>query len=586
MAMSQKELILRIGGAAGDGGSSTAESFAKICTRSGLYAFTYTSYQSVIRGGHMWVQVRASEEPLLSQGERPHVLICLNQPTADIHVPQVREGGAVIFDSESVKVEKDHLPDAVRVLGFPLARMARQYGNNPLMKNTVALGAAIRLFDMDLKVVEGAFRRIWGNKKEEVVQSNVKAATAGYGHPDEHGGSLNLGLTYSNKPRILITGNQAIALGALAAGCKFLAQYPMTPASSIMHWMADHAPEHGVVVKQVEDELAAVNMAIGAGFAGARAMTATSGGGFSLMVEGLGQGGMVEAPVVVVLAQRAGPSTGVPTKTEQGDLNLALGAGQGDWPRAVIAPRNTQECFRLTTEAFNLADVYQTPIIVMSDLYLSEGYRTVDGFDFNVPIIRGLLAADGGEAASRYLRYKITDSGVSPRALPGQKGFQFDAGSDEHDEKGELISDVLAGIPEYVELRRRMMEKRMRKLQGLLRDTKGPELWGPNNADLTVISWGSTQGPLREAIMNLQESDGLSVNSLEYAYLFPFHGEETLDILRGAKKTLAVEGNYTGQFTRLLTAETAYKPDAFFGKYDGEPFYPSEISAKIREVMT
>ncbi len=584
--MSQKELILRIGGAAGDGGSSTAESFAKICTRSGLYAFTYTSYQSVIRGGHMWVQVRASEEPLLSQGERPHVLICLNQPTADIHVPQVREGGAVIFDSESVKVEKDHLPDAVRVLGFPLARMARQYGNNPLMKNTVALGAAIRLFDMDLKVVEGAFRRIWGNKKEEVVQSNVKAATAGYGHPDEHGGSLNLGLTYSNKPRILITGNQAIALGALAAGCKFLAQYPMTPASSIMHWMADHAPEHGVVVKQVEDELAAVNMAIGAGFAGARAMTATSGGGFSLMVEGLGQGGMVEAPVVVVLAQRAGPSTGVPTKTEQGDLNLALGAGQGDWPRAVIAPRNTQECFRLTTEAFNLADVYQTPIIVMSDLYLSEGYRTVDGFDFNVPIIRGLLAADGGEAASRYLRYKITDSGVSPRALPGQKGFQFDAGSDEHDEKGELISDVLAGIPEYVELRRRMMEKRMRKLQGLLRDTKGPELWGPNNADLTVISWGSTQGPLREAIMNLQESDGLSVNSLEYAYLFPFHGEETLDILRGAKKTLAVEGNYTGQFTRLLTAETAYKPDAFFGKYDGEPFYPSEISAKIREVMT
>ena len=584
--MSQKELILRIGGAAGDGGSSTAESFAKICTRSGLYAFTYTSYQSVIRGGHMWVQVRASEEPLLSQGERPHVLICLNQPTADIHVPQVREGGAVIFDSESVKVEKDRLPDAVRVLAFPLARMARQYGNNPLMKNTVALGAAIRLFDMDLKVVEGAFRRIWGNKKEEVVQANVKAATAGYGHPDGHGGSLNLGLTYSNKPRILITGNQAIALGALAAGCKFLAQYPMTPASSIMHWMADHAPEHGVVVKQVEDELAAVNMAIGAGFAGARAMTATSGGGFSLMVEGLGQGGMVEAPVVVVLAQRAGPSTGVPTKTEQGDLNLALGAGQGDWPRAVIAPRNTQECFRLTTEAFNLADVYQTPIIVMSDLYLSEGYRTVDGFDFNVPIIRGLLAADGGEAASRYLRYKITDSGVSPRALPGQKGFQFDAGSDEHDEKGELISDVLAGIPEYVELRRRMMEKRMRKLQGLLRDTKGPELWGPNNADLTVISWGSTQGPVREAIMNIQESDGLSVNSLEYAYLFPFHGEETLDLLRGAKKTLAVEGNYTGQFTRLLTAETAYKPDAFFGKYDGEPFYPSEISAKIREVMT
>lgn len=583
--MAQKEFVLRIGGSAGDGGSSTAESFAKICTRSGLYVFTYTSYQSVIRGGHVWVQVRASEEPLLSQGERPHVLICLNQPTADIHAPMVREGGAIIFDSDTVKVGRDQLSEGIRILGFPLARIARDHGNNPLMKNTVALGAAVRLLDLDLKVVEGAFRTIWGDKKEEVVQGNVRAAKAGYDHAGENGGSLNLGLRYSNKARILITGNEAIALGALAAGCKFLAQYPMTPASSIMHWMADHAPEHGVVVKQVEDELAAVNMAIGAGFTGVRAMTATSGGGFSLMVEGLGQGGMVEAPVVVVLAQRAGPSTGLPTKTEQGDLNLVLGAGQGDWPRAVIAPRNTQECFRHTAEAFNLADVYQTPIIVMSDLYLSEGYRTVDGFDFNVPIIRGLLAADGGDAQGHYLRYRITESGVSPRAIPGQKGFQFDAGTDEHDEKGELISDVLAGIPEYVEIRRRMMEKRMRKLQGLLRDTKGPELWGPKKADLTLISWGSSQGPVREAILDVQESDGITANSLEYAYLFPFHTEETIEALGGAKKTLAVEGNYTGQFARLLTAETGRKPDAVLGKYDGEPFYPSEIVAKIREVV-
>jgi len=349
--------------------------------------------------------------------------------------------------------------------------------------------------------------------------------------------------------------------------------------------MADHAPAHGVVVKQVEDELAAINMAIGAGFAGVRSMTATSGGGFSLMVEGLGQGGMVEAPVVAVLAQRSGPSTGLPTKTEQGDLNLALGAGQGDWPRAILAPSNTDECFRLTAEAFNLAEVYQTPIIVMSDLYLSEGYRTVEGFDFNVPIIRGLLAADGGERREQYLRYKLTDSGVSPRALPGQEGFQFDAGTDEHDEKGELISDVLAGIPEWIEIRRQMMDKRMKKLDGLLRDTKGPELWGPPSADLTLISWGSTQGPLREAILDLQEADGLSVNSLEFAHLFPFHAQETAEILGKAKKTLAVEGNFTGQFSRLLTAETSIKPDHFLGKYDGEPFYPSEIAAKVREVL-
>ena len=583
--MTQKELVFRIGGAAGDGSASTAESFAKVCTRSGLYAFTYTSYQSVIRGGHSWVQVRASEEPVLSQGESPQVVIALNQPTVDIHGPQVRERGAVIYDSETVKLDGIRLAEGVRSIGFPLARVAREYGNNALMKNTVALGAAVRLFDMDMRHVESAFRTIWGDKKEEVLQANVKAATGGHKYVEEHGGSLGLGLRYSDHARLLLTGNQAICLGALAAGCKFLAQYPMTPASSIMHWMADHAPQYGVVVKQVEDELAAINMAIGAGFAGVRAMTATSGGGFSLMVEGLGQGGMVEAPVVVVLVSRTGPSTGLPTKTEQGDLNLALGAGQGDWPRAILAPRNTDECFRLAAEAFNLAEVYQTPVILMSDLYLSEGYRTVDGFDFNVPIIRGLLAQDGGEAEGRYLRYKITESGVSPRALPGQKGFEHIAGSDEHDEKGELISDVLAGIPEYVEVRKRMMEKRMRKLDGLRRDTKGPELWGPQDADLTLISWGSTQGPLREAVLNLQETEGLSVNSLEFSYLFPFHAEETRAVLARAKRTLAVEGNFTGQFSRLLTAETGIRPDRFLGKYDGEPFAPSEIEAKIREVL-
>src|SRR3989454_388610 len=489
--MSQKELVFRIGGAAGDGSASTAESLAKICTRSGLFVFTYTSYQSVIRGGHSWVQVRAGEEPVLSQGERPQVLICLNQPTADIHAPQVRENGAIIYDSDTIKLDGLRIAEGVRKIGFPLARTAREYSNNALMKNTVALGAAVRLFDLDL----------------------------------------------------------------------------------------------GVVVKQVEDELAAMNMAIGAGFAGVRSMTATSGGGFCLMVEAIGQGGMVEAPVVAVLAQRAGPSTGLPTKTEQGDLNLALGAGQGDWPRAILAPRNTDECFRLTAEAFNLAEVYQTPVIVMSDLYLSEGYRTVEGFDFNVPIIRGLLAADGGERRERYLRYKLTDSGVSPRALPGQEGFQHDAGTDEHDEKGELISDVLAGIPEWIEIRRQMMDKRMKKLDGLLRDTKGPELWGPKNADLTLISWGSTHGPLREAILDLQESDGLAVNSLEYSHLFPFHAQETAEILGKAKKTLAVEGNFSGQFSRLLTAETGIKPNHFLGKYDGEPFYPSEIAAKVREVL-
>jgi len=582
--MASRELVFRVGGAAGDGVASTAESFAKICTRSGLWTWTYSSYQSVIRGGHVWTQVRGGEEEVLSQGEDPHALIALNPDTAEIHIGDIREGGAIVYDADAIKVDAAKARPGVRLLGIPLRKMAQQHGTNALMKNSVALGAVVRLFELDPKQIELAFRDIFGNKKPEIVAANVKAAQAGYEWVEAHGGGLGLGLHLSYHPRVMITGNQAIALGALAAGCKLLAQYPMTPASSILHWMADHASQYGVVVKQVEDELAAINMIVGAGFAGVRAMTATSGGGFSLMVEGLGQGGMVEAPCVVVLSQRSGPSTGLPTKTEQGDLNLALGAGQGDWPRAILAPRNTEECFRLTTEAFNLAEIYQTPVIVMSDLYLSEGYRTVEGFDFNVPIIRGLVASDGGEPQGSYLRYRLTDSGVSPRALPGQRGFQFIAATDEHTENSELISDVLAGIPEYVEMRNRMHEKRMRKLEGLRKDTPRPELWGPQSADLTLVSWGSTQGPLREALARLR-GEGYAVNSLEFSSLFPFHAEEAQSVLKGARRTMAVEGNFTGQFAHLLRAETGVKVDHFFGKYDGEPFYPREIAAKVKEVL-
>jgi 2-oxoglutarate ferredoxin oxidoreductase subunit alpha len=583
--MSKRDLALRVGGAAGDGVSSTAESFAKICARSGLHTWTYSSYQSVIRGGHVWTQVRGGLDRLLSHGDDPDVVLCLNQQTMDVHQADVLEGGAIIYDSDSVKPDPSKIRKQVRLIGIPLRKRAQTLSPNALMRNTVALGAAVALFDMDFRHVESAFKDIWGDKKPEVAQQNVQAATLGATAVGELGGSLHLGLQYSNEAKYLMTGNEALCLGAMAAGVKFLAQYPMTPASSILHWMAAHAPQHGVVVKQVEDELSAMNMAVGAGFAGVRSMTATSGGGFSLMVEAIGQAGMTETPLVAVLVQRSGPSTGLPTKTEQGDLNLALGAGQGDWPRAILAPRNPEECFSLTAQAFNLAEIYQTPVILISDLYLGEGYRTVDKFDFNVPIVRGMMAADGGGSSKDFRRYQITDSGVSPRSLPGTKGFQFIGATDEHMENGELISDVLAGLPEFVEERRKMHEKRMRKLDGLRKDTPKPEIWGPKNADLTVILWGSTWGAAHEAILQVEEHEGIKVNSLEFPTVFPFHVEETQQLLRGVKQSLAVEGNFTGQFARLLRAETGYKPDHFYGRYDGEPFASRDIADKILEMV-
>ncbi len=582
--MAKNDIVFRIGGAAGDGVSSTAESFAKMSARSGLHTWTYSSYQSVIRGGHVWTQIRGSLGPVLSHGVDPDVVVALNQQSMDVHQGDVVEGGAIVYDLDGTKPDPAKLRRNVRLIGIPLRKKAQTLSSNALMRNTVALGAAVKLFDIDFRHVESAFKDIWGDKKPEVVQQNIAAAKLGADAVGQMGGSLNLGLPYSNEAKYLMTGNEAICLGALAAGVKFLAQYPMTPASSILHWMASHGPKYGVVVKQVEDELAAMNMTVGAGFAGVRAMTATSGGGFSLMVEAIGQAGMTETPLVAVLVQRSGPSTGLPTKTEQGDLNLALGAGQGDWPRAILAPRNPEECFRLAAQAFNLAEIYQTPIILISDLYLGEGYRTVEKLDFNVPIVRGMMAADGGTAKD-FMRYRITDSGVSPRALPGMKGFQHVAATDEHMENSELISDVLAGLPEHVEERRKMHAKRMRKLDGLRKDTPPPELWGPKNADLTLLIWGSTWGPAHEAIIQVDETEGVKANSLEFPTVFPFHAEQTEQLLRGAKQTLAVEGNYTGQFTRLLRAETGHKADRFYGKSDGEPFTWRDIADHILEAV-
>src|SRR5881396_2741029 len=460
-SMSKRSLALRVGGAAGDGVSSTAESFAKISARSGLHTWTYSSYQSVIRGGHVWTQVRGGLDPLLSHGDDPDVVLCLNQQTMDVHQADVIEGGAIIYDVDSVKPDPTKIRKNVRLIGIPLRKKAQTLSPNALMRNTVALGAAVALFAMDFRHVESAFKDIWGDKKPEVVQQNVAAARLGADAVKDLGGPLPLGLAYPNQAKYLMTGNEALCLGALAAGVKFLAQYPMTPASSILHWMAFHGPKYAVVV------------------------------------------------------QRSGPSTGLPTKTEQGDLNLALGAGQGDWPRAILAPRHPEECFSLTAKAFNLAEIYQTPISVISDLYLGEGYRTVDKLDFNVPIVRGMMAADGGTAKD-FKRYEITESGVSPRALPGTKGYQFIGATDEHMESGELISDVLAGLPEFVEERRKMHEKRMRKLDGLRKDTPRPEVWGPKNADLTVILWGSTWGAAHEAILQVEEKEGLKANSLEF----------------------------------------------------------------------
>jgi 2-oxoglutarate/2-oxoacid ferredoxin oxidoreductase subunit alpha len=577
------EIAVRVGGQAGDGIASIGESLARGFSRMGLHVFGFNAYQSVIRGGHVWFQARAGAGRPRSQGDGADILYALDRATVDIHAPSLRPGSTVIHDPEKFAVPAGELPAGVRALPVPTLEFARKFTSQSILQNAAGIGASAFLAGIPLDLLHQVLSDSFGRKAGEIVDWNLGASADGYRFAEQHSGANAHALAKRGAPKLLLTGNQAIALGAAAGGCKFLAQYPMTPASSIMHWLSAHSKSLGVVVKQAEDEIAAINMAIGASFGGVRSMTATSGGGFSLMVEALGMAGMTETPLVVVESQRAGPSTGLPTKTEQGDLNLMLGAGQSEFPRAVLAPANPAEAFHSTVEAFRLAEEWQTPILLASDLHLSENFATADREEIRLAVdLPSLFSVTPN--GHDYRRYQYSESGVSPRAIPGQPGLQFVAGSDEHDEKGHLISDVKAGIPLWVSERAKMMEKRMRKLTGLVRAIPPPFLEGPADAPLTFVAWGSTVEAVRDAMAALAER-GTATNLLRFPAVYPIDPAAVRAAIARTQRTLLVEANYSGQFGRLLRAETGVDLSERLLKYDGEPFYPHEISAKALEVI-
>jgi len=368
-------------------------------------------------------------------------------------------------------------------------------------------------------------------------------------------------------------------MGGAAAGVKFYVAYPMSPASGILHWMARNARELGIMVRQMEDEIAVANMTIGAAHAGCRAMCATSGGGFALMTEALGMAGMMEVPAVFIDVQRAGPSTGVPTKTEQGDLWQVLGASQGDYERLIVAPRNALDAFDTMAELFNLVDQCQCPGIVISDLLLSEGRYSVDPDDIDMQpgIERGQLITEPA-AGNGYMRYENTESGVSPRALPGLEGYVHVVASDEHDEDGVLISDEFTNPHK----RRKMVEKRARKLAQVINRIAAPQLEGPEDAEVTLVGWGSTYGVISEAVGQLNEAR-ISANHLQVKWIVPFHDETVSGILSRSRRVIIVENNYSGQFARYLRSETGFSAHGHIRKYDGEPFMPHHIVNGVTE---
>ena len=567
------EIIVRIGGAAGDGVASMGQSLAKIFTRQGLFVHGLNYYQSVIRGGNVGWNVRAANHPVRSQGDYIDIVIALTKLAAETYGRELREGGILIVD-ERTRFDEEVLPANTQIVRVPLVKTAQTFNLRlKVLKNTVALGILIRMLGINFEIFEHMLEETFGSKGEEVVKMNLDAAMAGYQMAADLP-EYQHELRFSNEPKMFISGNEAAAVGLMAAGLKFYAAYPMTPATSILHFLAKQAPKYDLVVKQAEDELAVINMAIGASFSGVKSACATSGGGFALMTEAVGLAGMVELPVVVINSMRGGPSTGLPTNTEQGDLNQLFGASQGDFPRAIMVATNIEDSYEIIVEAMNFAELAQIPVLVALDTYLSEHFETVPPFDLTPEIVeREKPQIKEGET---YLRYKFTSTGVSPRSIPGEPGMMYVAASDEHDEDSSLISDVRAGLPDAIEIRKRMVEKRAKKLELVKSRYKPPVMYGPEEADLTIVGWGSTRGSIEEAVDRLN-SEGNKVNALFIRYIYPFDTERILPILENAKKVAIVEQNFSGQMRRHIRAETGFHIEHAFLKYDGTYLKPQEI---------
>jgi 2-oxoglutarate ferredoxin oxidoreductase subunit alpha len=580
--MNQPDVIIGIGGAAGDGVASAGNTLAVSVARQGQGVFAYNSYQSVIRGGHSWLRLRISAKKPLNHGDQVDAFIALNQDTLDRHLQELQAGGLVLYNSAKLKPRYEPAK-GVQLCPLPVPQLTPAYEKLPVMQNTVAVGAAIRLMGLEFEGLESVLESTFA-KKPQVVKVNVEAAKAGFDYAAAHFQPLAKQLRKTSQKWALMTGNELIAMGAAFAGCKFYCAYPMSPATHILEWFAGHAKEYGICVRQVEDEISVVNMSIGAGHMGVRSMCATSGGGIALMTEAIGMAGMIETPVVVVNVMRAGPSTGVPTKTEQADLNQAFGASQGDFPRIIIAPLTMHDCFQTPALAFNLAERYQCPVLILADLLMCEDNETVDTalLDVEFKIDRGELITEanaqfGGEP---YLRYKDTPSGISPRAVPGLPGHLYVSGTDEHDEDGVLISDVFTDPVR----RKKMVDKRARKMDTVLDQVPAPKLEGPAEAEVTLVGWGSTWGVLVEAVERLNQ-EGISANHLQINLLVPFHVKEVTDILSRNKKFVIVENNFSGQFARHLRAETGLVAKGHIRKYDGEPFEPKHIVAGVKEIL-
>ncbi|WP_071395266.1 2-oxoacid:acceptor oxidoreductase subunit alpha [Bacillus tuaregi] len=574
------QLSWKVGGQQGEGIESTGEIFSIALNRLGYYLYGYRHFSSRIKGGHTNNKIRVSTTEVRTISDDLDILVAFDQETIDVNYKELHDKGIIIADSKINPKKPDDTEASLYAV--PFTEIATDLGTS-LMKNMVAVGATCAILNLNINVFEDVVQEIFGKKGQQVVAKNMEAIKAGYDYLKNQltDGSEVMELAEADgQNRLFMIGNDAIALGALAGGCRFMAAYPITPASEIMEYLIKELPPLGGAVIQTEDEIAAVTMAIGGNYGGVRTLTASSGPGLSLKMEAIGLSGITETPLVIVDTQRGGPSTGMPTKQEQSDLMAMIYGTHGEIPKIVMAPSTVQEAFYDTAEAFNLAEEYQCPVIVLSDLQLSLGKQTVEPLDFNkVEIRRGKLITDGipeQENKGYFKRYEVTEDGVSPRVIPGVKNGIHHVTGVEHDETGK---------PSEAALNRNMqMDKRFRKVENIKFNTPVYKNCPHDDADLLLIGFNSTRGAIEEAVTRL-ENDGIKVNHAHIRLIHPFPTDEVLPLIKNAKKVAVIENNATGQLANIIKMNVGYAEKIKkVLKYDGNPYKPYEVYTKCKNI--
>lgn len=563
-----KEISIAIAGEAGQGVDTITQIIAKIIKKNNFNVFYSKEYMSRIKGGCNSSTIRIAGNKVCAYKENIDFLFAISKDALAHMNNRLSEDTIIIYEYENTEI----LERFENVIKTDFSIISKDIGN-PIYINSIVLGIIMGLFNFDLKTCNEDLKEIFLNKSDEIIEKNIQAIAQGHNIgqniAQQKNININLSKDYSTKDEILIDGNDAAALGFISGGVDFISSYPMSPSTGVFTFLARHSADFNILVEQAEDEISAINMGLGAWYAGARAMTTTSGGGFALMCEAVSLSGMTETPMVTYIGQRPGPATGLPTRTEQGDLNLALYSGHGEFPRIILTPGNIQDCFYLSQMTFNLADKFQVPVFILSDQYLADSCFNTAPFDLNKYENAECIV----RTSSDYKRYAFSENGISPRGIPMFGDGLVVVDSDEHDEYGHITEDF--------DIRTKMVEKRMNKFNPILEDFIEPEIFGETNAEILFVGWGSTCNIIKEALAEIKNPN---ISFLYFKQVYPLN-KSVLEYFKNKKKVICVENNFTGQFADLLKRELNISITEKILKYNGSPFSVQELVSRINEVI-